>query len=245
MGSGDWIGTAITGAVGMAGIGATVWVAVSARAAVARQELEAEKRRVYTAMFNHGDRVIAAVKRLELLRAGDPPQARITEALVELDQRRLEANSALYDLLLVAPVGVGELAARLYLQYLDEAERFRAGEAEHRPAGFAAARRELLYAMRHDLGRGPLALPDSPSMSVARAGAGEETADCDDSAMGTGASGPGAADGERGPIGAGGGGDGVAVGVGGSVGAGGGGDVGGRRRRRARWPGRWVRGGGR
>ncbi|WP_433605108.1 hypothetical protein ACQP2P_26455 [Dactylosporangium sp. CA-139114] len=162
MGSFEWLGTATTALVGAAGIGATLWISISTRRLGGRQTLEAEKRQTYTEMFVRGDQVTAAIKRLEVLRhtCGDDAG----EAVIELDTRRMELNTALYQLLLVAPPDVSAAAVDLYYRYLDEVERFRAGEEGHRPAGLAALRRRLLYAMRVDLGRSPLIVADAPSM---------------------------------------------------------------------------------
>lgn len=102
----QWISMAATALVGMAGIGSTLWVAVSARLASGRKELTDEKRRTYTALFMQGDRVIASIKRYLALRSADGLNA----AETELEDSRIAVNSALWDLLLVAPPSVSDSA---------------------------------------------------------------------------------------------------------------------------------------
>ncbi len=160
----DWVGTASTAVVGLAGIAATVWTGANGlRHQSRRVELE-HKRRAYINLFGVCDRVVNAVRHVRGLPrasggdAGDPAERAL--AITTMRGLRLEFNTAMYELQLVCPPQVRDAAEELRL-----ALRERAGRAERGEEDFSVReiRRRLLDLMRADLGHPPLATDEHSS----------------------------------------------------------------------------------
>lgn len=146
----DWVGTMSTAVVGLAGIAATVWGSASNQRHQSRRAEIDQKRSVYANLFACADQVVNAVRRVRTLREAQADKTALGQAIEAMRELRQDFNTAMYEMQLICPTHVSEVAEELRVALRDRVNRAE-GDGED-DFSVREIRHRLLDLMRTDLG---------------------------------------------------------------------------------------------
>ncbi|MBV1855882.1 hypothetical protein [Catellatospora tritici] len=150
----EWIGTASTALVGIAGIFAAIWVSGRDHQRRRSDQALTDRRQIYQNLFTAADGLVAATRLLMQRREREPITDLTPDDLTKLITARMDFNTAMYQLALSAPQDVVAAAEELRRVLRTKADQVVAGA--RKTVSDHHVRVQLLNVMRVDLGASPM-----------------------------------------------------------------------------------------